>query len=169
MKPHSQRGTPRADGGGGGAVPLDWLAVLYDEHCELCRRCRRWLESQDQLVPLTFVAAGSGLAAEWSAQWRDATGGPDLPLGEELVVCSPAGDVWVGPDAFIVLLWALRQHRRLAARLSAPSLRPVARQVFHGLSAGRGALSGLLSTDPASAGQADLCADGCIPVNPTAD
>ncbi len=151
------------------AGQLDWLTVLYDENCELCRRCRRWLEAQDQLVPLKFVAAGSESAMVWSARWRDATGGVDLPVGEELVVLAPRGEVWVGPDAFIVLLWALRQHRRLAARLSTPSLRPVARQVFHGLSAGRGAISGLLPTDASLADRSDVCVDGCIPTNRAAD
>ena len=69
-----------------------------------------------------------------------------VPVGDELVVVghTSAGEpelVWVGPDAFITCLWALAEHRELAARLQRPAMRPVAKRAFHALSLGRGSIS----------------------------
>lgn len=129
------------------------LIVIYDERCEFCRRCRAWLEGQPQLVPLDFAAAGEPAVAAW-ANGR-------IPVGDELVVVADDGATWVGPAAFIVCLWALRDHRRTAVRLQRPSLRPLAKQFLHAFSAGRGVAS-LVLTDSVSASGA--CSDGgCKP------
>ena len=112
------------------------LTVVYDDGCELCRRCRAWLEGSIQLVPLEFVAASEGKRV--TELGLDPT---IVPVGDELVVVGDNGAVWVGPDAFITCLWALTDHRRLAGRLQKPAYRGVAKTAFHALSAGRGAIS----------------------------
>ena len=48
----ADRGGPRT----GAAMPAS-LTVYYDPTCELCRRCRAWLEVQPTWVPVAFVAA----------------------------------------------------------------------------------------------------------------
>ena len=57
---------------------------------------------------------------------------------------SDNGQVWLGDHAFIMCLWALRDYRRWARRLSSPLLRPVARQAFAALSSNRHNVSALL-------------------------
>ena len=116
------------------------LVVVYDETCELCRRCHDWLAQQPTYVPLDFLAAGS-------AQARARYGG--LPwLGSELVVVDEEGAAWVGPAAFVMCLWATRQWREWSYRLSGGALAPLAQRFFHHLTARRGAISGMLRESP---------------------
>ena len=120
------------------------LLVLYDEHCALCVRCRDWLARQGSFVPLDFIACGSPVAREryGAVPW----------LGEELVVVSDEGDVWVGPSAFLVALWALRDWREWSYRLSGPELAPLAERFFHAISGNRKAIAALLKPDPCAGG-----------------
>ncbi|MEZ5340113.1 MAG: DCC1-like thiol-disulfide oxidoreductase family protein [Acidimicrobiales bacterium] len=122
------------------------LTVLYDEHCALCRRCRSWIESQAQLVPIRFVPASTPAVAEWAAG--------HLPVGDELVVVDEVGQVWVGPDAFITCLWALRRYRGTARRLQAPGLRRFAKETFHQLFCARATISRVMGGDD------DIICDG---------
>lgn len=112
------------------------LTVVYDPTCELCRRCKRWVGGQPQLVPVTFVAATDPAIAEWARGL--------VPVGDELVVVSESGATWYGPDAFVMVLWALRRHRRLSGRLQSQGLSHLARGAFVALSGGRSGISALL-------------------------
>lgn len=125
------------------------LTVVYDDTCPLCQRCRAWIAGSVQLVPVGFVAA-SDVESVSRLGLPPAT----VPVGDELVVVGHIGPgqpaaVWVGPDAFITCLWALRDHRTLAGRLQRPTMRPVAKAAFHALSAGRGSISKLLGGETA--------------------
>ncbi|MCT7354642.1 DUF393 domain-containing protein [Streptomyces sp. 15-116A] len=100
---------------GAARVPVRRLTVLYDAECALCRFVRDWLGRQRQLVPLQFVPAGSEAARE-----RFPGLGHRVTL-EEITVVGDAGQVYRGAAAWIVVLWALREHRPLAHRLSTPS------------------------------------------------
>jgi predicted DCC family thiol-disulfide oxidoreductase YuxK len=104
-------------------APLRRVTVLYDERCNLCRAARGWLERQDQLVALEFLAAGSP-----QAQVRYPFLDPRMTL-EDLTVVGDGGEVWVGAKAWVVCLWALEGKRGLAQRLSSPALMPRARSV----------------------------------------
>ncbi|MFI7411278.1 thiol-disulfide oxidoreductase DCC family protein [Streptomyces sp. NPDC049627] len=99
----------------GPAAPVRRLTVLYDADCSLCAFLRDWLAKQPQLVPLELVPAGSD-----EARRRH----PGLDHGatlDEITVVGDAGQVYRGGAAWIVTLWALREHRGLAHRLSTPS------------------------------------------------
>ncbi len=77
--------------------------VLYDANCPFCLHCRDWMEAQSALVRLEFVDATSTEARQHYGQ---------LPwLGAELIVIGPSGEVWIGPAAFLICLWALREWR----------------------------------------------------------
>lgn len=102
-------------------VPVRGLTVLYDAQCSLCRFLRGWLSEQRQLVPLGFVAAGSEEAR------RRYPGLDHHNTLDEITVIGDAGQVYRGPAAWIVCLWALREYRRLAHRLSTPAGYLVAR------------------------------------------
>lgn len=116
------------------------LTVVYDSGCALCRRCRRWVMAQPQLVPFRFVAASE----PWVQQWL----GGLVPVGDDLVVVDDGGRAWVGPDAFVVCLWGLNRYRSLAVRLQQAGGRLMAKHVFHSVSAGRGLASAFLTSDP---------------------
>ena len=88
------------------------LTVLYDEACSVCRACRHSMESQSQLVPVTFVAARSEEARRRF---------PDLDHAktvDEITVVSDDGSVFRGDDAFILCLWAMRNTRHLAEEVA---------------------------------------------------
>ncbi|MFI8350423.1 thiol-disulfide oxidoreductase DCC family protein [Streptomyces sp. NPDC085596] len=97
------------------STPVRGLTVLYDAECGLCTHLRDWLVRQAQLVPLELVAAGS-------AEARTRFPGID-PAGtlEEVTVIGDSGQVYRGAAAWVVVLWALREHRPLAHRLSSPT------------------------------------------------
>ncbi|MGW6904543.1 thiol-disulfide oxidoreductase DCC family protein [Streptomyces sp. NPDC054940] len=97
------------------STPVRRLTVLYDTRCSLCTFVRDWLAKQPQLVPLELVPAGSE-----EARRRH----PDLDHAatlDDITVVGDAGQVYRGSTAWIVTLWALREHRPLAHRLSTPS------------------------------------------------
>jgi predicted DCC family thiol-disulfide oxidoreductase YuxK len=113
------------------------LTVLYDERCAFCLRCRDWLASQPCLVEVDLLPAGSeeAFARYGSVPW----------LREELVVADEAGQVWVGPAAFLVCLWATAKYRSLSFTLARPGLAKHAERVFFHVSKRRGRWSEWLS------------------------
>ncbi|MFE9838061.1 thiol-disulfide oxidoreductase DCC family protein [Streptomyces sp. NPDC005551] len=96
-------------------VPVRGLTVLYDARCGLCAFLRDWLVRQPQLVPLRLVPAGSEEAR------RRFPGLDHRVTLEEITVVGDSGQVYRGSAAWIVCLWALREHRPLAHRLSTPA------------------------------------------------
>ncbi len=103
--------------------PIERLTVLYDERCRFCLRCRDWLLGQACLVPLELLPAGFPAARKRypaAAPW----------LGRELVVVDQAGRAWIGPDAYVMCLWATRRYRGWAHRLSGPLLAPIAARIL---------------------------------------
>ncbi|MCP9996369.1 DUF393 domain-containing protein [Streptomyces werraensis] len=109
------------------------LTVLYDADCPLCTYVRDWLTKRPQLVPLDFVPAGSPTA---QARFPGLDHGSTL---SEITVVGDGGQVYRGAAAWIVTLWALRDHRRLAHRLSTPSGMPFARAAVLAAAKWRGA------------------------------
>jgi predicted DCC family thiol-disulfide oxidoreductase YuxK len=95
-----------------------WLDILFDPSCALCRRCVGWMQHQPSYVPLRFVpCTGEQARARYG----------DIPwLGDELVVVSDAGEVWVGPAGFLTCLWALEEYRDWSFRLAGPAFAPLA-------------------------------------------
>jgi predicted DCC family thiol-disulfide oxidoreductase YuxK len=113
--------------------PVTRVWIAYDAACGLCTAVRDWISRQAPLVRLKFVASGSAEARKWF---------PQLPAGELAV--ADTGEVWLGNRAWIVCLWALRDYRSWAMRLSSPGLQRLAREAFSVLSNNRSALSAML-------------------------
>jgi predicted DCC family thiol-disulfide oxidoreductase YuxK len=115
---------------------MNRLTVLYDGTCALCLRCREFLANSRSFVPLELLACQSADARErfGAVPW----------LGEELVVVSDEGDVWVGPAAFLVAMWALSDYREWSYRLSGPALAPLAERFFVAISSQRRRVSTFL-------------------------
>jgi predicted DCC family thiol-disulfide oxidoreductase YuxK len=107
---------------GHGAGRIGGFTVLFDAGCPICRAAHRWLDGRAQLVPLTFVPAGSAEARlrfpglDHAATLRDMT------------VVADTGEVYVDDGAWLACLWALADYRGMAERLSAPHLLPTARR-----------------------------------------
>ena len=115
---------------------MHMLTILYDAGCELCRRCRIWMEGEPAWVELEFVASSSddARARFGTIPWRSG----------ELVVVADDGRVWAGGAAFLVCLWALREWREWSYRLASPELVPLAELCFRVLSAERRTIGALL-------------------------
>ncbi|MET9735502.1 DCC1-like thiol-disulfide oxidoreductase family protein [Streptomyces sp. NPDC006458] len=96
-------------------VPVRRLTVLYDAECALCAHVRDWLGRQAQLVPLDLIPAGS---AEARARYPRLDHAATL---DDITAVGDAGQVYRGAAAWVVVLWALREHRPLAHRLSTPT------------------------------------------------
>ena len=114
-------------------TPVRRLTVLYDAQCSLCAHLRDWLVRQAQLVPLELVPAGS---EEARRRFPGLDHGATL---EEITVVGDAGQVYRGTAAWIVTLWALREQRPLAHRLSTPSGARLARGAVLAAAKWRGA------------------------------
>ncbi|ALV33976.1 DCC1-like thiol-disulfide oxidoreductase family protein [Streptomyces sp. CdTB01] len=104
-----------------GRVPVRRLTVLYDADCSLCTYLRDWLNRQPQLVPLELVPANSDRAR------RRFPSLDHRATLDDITVVGDAGQVYRGAAAWIVTLWALREHRPLAHRLSTPAGAPFAK------------------------------------------
>ncbi|MFG2930133.1 DUF393 domain-containing protein [Streptomyces achromogenes] len=96
-------------------VPVRGLTVLYDDRTAVGLHLCAWLARRPRLVPLELLPAGSA-----AAHARFPGLGPGDPL-HEITVVGDSGQVYRGSRAWIVLLWALREHRPLAHRLADPA------------------------------------------------
>ena len=114
--------------------PLSALYVVYDAGCGFCSGVRDWVARHGAFVPMRFLASDS---PEVRARF------PQLPAGE-LAVVADTGEVWLGNHAWIVCLWALRDYRDWALRLSRPPLSLMAREAFAAVSRNKCGLSSLL-------------------------
>jgi len=114
--------------------PVTGITIVYDASCGLCTRAKAWITEQTALVSVQFVAAESAAAGKRF---------PQLPVGEVAVVAN-TGEAWFGDHAWIVCLWALRDYRDLAVRLTSPLLSLMAREAFTIVSKNRHVLSNLL-------------------------
>ncbi|WP_390899095.1 thiol-disulfide oxidoreductase DCC family protein [Streptomyces cynarae] len=117
-------------------APVHGLTVLYDAECTLCTHLRNWLARQSQLVPLELVPAGS---AEARARFPGLDHSASL---DEVTVVGDSGQIYQGSRAWIVVLWALREHRPLAHKLSTPAGAKLARGAVLAAAKWRGAQRG---------------------------
>ncbi len=111
------------------------LYVLYDPKCELCRRLKDWLLVQRSWLGLCVVPAGSDKARKMFPTLDT------IASGNDLVVISDEGQVYLNDRAWIMAMYALEEYREWACRLTHPLLMPLARQAFAAISRNRHAFS----------------------------
>jgi predicted DCC family thiol-disulfide oxidoreductase YuxK len=119
---------------------LRYLTVLYDPQCGLCVRLGQWMRAQPKWIALRLIPSNLGCRIYPALAARID--------GEELVVVSDEGGVYIGDHAWLICLYALKHYRSWAQRLSRPALLPLARSAFAILSGNRRRISnwlGLLS------------------------
>jgi predicted DCC family thiol-disulfide oxidoreductase YuxK len=107
------------------------LFVLYDAQCSFCLRCRQWVAAQPTFLTLAFIPFQS---PELIARFE---GIESFRSKGQLLVVGDDGAVYQGPNAFIMLLYALMDYREWSARLATPALIPFAAQALDLLSSGR--------------------------------
>jgi len=119
---------------------MRYMTVAYDPQCGLCSRVGGWLLKQPKWVALRLVPRDRAAELYPALAERIAR--------DELVIVSDDGSVYFGDHAWLMCLYALRNYRHWAKRLSSPALLPLARQAFTVLSANRRRVSrwlGMLS------------------------
>jgi predicted DCC family thiol-disulfide oxidoreductase YuxK len=114
---------------------MENLYVLYDPKCELCERLKDWLLIQRSWLGLCVVPAGSDRARKMFPELEK------IASGNDLVVVSDDGQVFLNDRAWIMTMYALEEYRDWAKRLAHPLLLPLARQAFAAISRNRYALS----------------------------
>ena len=113
---------------------LKVMHVLYDDSCGLCRACTEWLKRQPKYVALEFHAAQApGTARRFRGL---ASAAP-----KELIVVDDGGFVYRHENAWLMLLWALKEYRGLADTLSSPELKPFAKKIITLVSSNRHRIS----------------------------
>ncbi len=108
---------------------MRYLTIVYDDQCGLCTRLGKWLRGQPKWIGIRLLPsrAASRVYPSLAA----------MIAGEELLAVSDEGAVYVGEHAWLMCLYALKNYRHWAKRLSGPALLPLARQAFTILSANR--------------------------------
>lgn len=129
--------------------------MLYDSRCDLCLRSQRWLRRQPSYIPLELLAAESEEARRRYGALPD--------LGSDLMVVDDAGQTWIGPPAFVMCLWALREWREWSYRLSTPSMAPLAKRFFISVSRHRDMLSSALVVAGLARSEPPCHDDSCNP------
>jgi predicted DCC family thiol-disulfide oxidoreductase YuxK len=133
------------------------LYVLYDHGCGLCCSAARWLREEPQHIELEVMPAMSMRARDlFPTLCSDAPG--------EVLAISDAGEVYRGPTAWIMCLYALKRRRGLAFQLAQPRWRPLVSTAIKMLSENRAGLSRLMALTPESAqAQAPIASEqqGC--------
>jgi predicted DCC family thiol-disulfide oxidoreductase YuxK len=114
------------------------LFVLFDPKCAFCRKCKLWLQSQNQIVPLTFIEAASDDAKRIFPAINHAE------TLSELTVISDSGGIYHSTKAWLICLWALRSYRGWASTLSTPELMPLAKKFITMVSDNRKTISQLI-------------------------
>ncbi len=106
------------------------LTVIFDGDCVLCRRSVHWLEQRTTHLPIAAIPAGRSDAID---SFGDIVG-----YGDNMVVVADDGRSWVGPpDAYLVVMWAVRGTRALSYGLALPGLRSLTGRVFRFIAGNR--------------------------------
>ncbi|GHC57569.1 thiol-disulfide oxidoreductase DCC family protein [Roseibacillus persicicus] len=144
---------------------MQTLTIFHDPGCGLCHNFHRWLLSQKAYLTIEFVAYDSEEARTRFPLIAE------LDAGAEIVVLADDGRWWQGPPAWLTCLWALKDYRKFAFLLAAPSLRPMVERTCHLLSENRFKVSQLLRLRPEELGsivaayQPSCSTDACAPGN----
>lgn len=113
------------------------LTVLYDAGCPLCRSARGWLERQRTYLPLHFVPAATPAASSLFPKLDP------LTTLRDITVVDDRGMIYKGAKAWVMCLWATRDHRERARTLAKPALWPLAKRFIAWVSTHREGLAGI--------------------------
>lgn len=121
---------------------MEKLYVLYDSKCGLCERLKDWILIQRSWLGLCVIPAGSEKAGKMFPELDKVASGNDL------VVISDEGQVYLNDRAWIMVFYALEEYRDWSYRLAHPLLMPLARQAYAAISRNRYSISRWLRAGP---------------------
>jgi predicted DCC family thiol-disulfide oxidoreductase YuxK len=116
------------------------LTILYDAGCGLCHTLKWWMLGQNTFMELEFLPSSSPFARHRYPTLAKAN--PD-----QLIVIDERGGVYRDDRAWLMCLYALRDHRALALRLATPALQPLARRAWSLVSKNRKEISAVLALE----------------------
>ena len=99
------------------------LTLLYDPSCGLCQRVQGWLADQPKLVELKMIPIRTEAARRRFPQLNHEL------TSEDLTAITDQGAVYLGPKAWLMVLWTLSRYREWSYRLATPELLPTTRRV----------------------------------------
>ena len=136
---------------------MNKLTVFYDHNCGLCRACRRWLTRQPTYFEIEFVPYDSLAARAICPEIGK------LDPGRQIVAMADNGDLYRGGAAWVMCLYATREHRPLAMKLANPLLLPIAKKICALVASKRLSISALLrlKSDRELADAAEAIDDKC--------
>lgn len=98
------------------------LTVWFDGDCGFCTRVAKWLDQQPKYVAVRCVAAQSATSGSCPLNTTQ--------LLDKITVTANDGSVYRGTNAWITVLWALRNYRRWSLRFAKDAWRPWAERLF---------------------------------------
>lgn len=114
------------------------IEVYYDGRCAVCCTFHEWVNRQDRLFPVRFVAYQSEQAEILF---------PGVTLmdpGRDMIVRTDQRDVFRGAEGWVLCLLSCQRYQKCARRLASPQLLPVARKCCHLIAKNRLSLSKIL-------------------------
>jgi predicted DCC family thiol-disulfide oxidoreductase YuxK len=99
-----------------------YLTVWFDGDCGFCTRVAKWLEGQPKFVAVHCVAAQTAGKNSCPLNTKE--------LLDKMTVTASDGAIYRGTNAWITVLWALRNYRRWSLRFAQKSWRPWAENLF---------------------------------------
>jgi len=119
------------------------IKAFYDADCGMCSKARNRLSAEPTHLDVEFIALQSDTAKELLGAHYDAD-----QLRKEIHVLAENGDLWVGGDAWILLLWSTCRWRSLATTLASPLCKPMVKKVVGLISENRFRISDLMKLKP---------------------
>ena len=98
------------------------LTVWFDGDCGLCARVAKWLDRQPKYVAVRCVAAQTASQGTCPINTKD--------LLDKLTVTASDGAIYRCTNAWITILWALRNYRSWSLRFARTSWLPWAESLF---------------------------------------
>ncbi|MDX2225796.1 MAG: DCC1-like thiol-disulfide oxidoreductase family protein [Verrucomicrobiae bacterium] len=114
------------------------IHILYDGECGFCRTCRDWILLQPRFFEIEMLDRRD---PDTKARFGDYT---VPPYTDRMVVINNEDGVYYAEDAYIMILFALKNYRAWSVRISRQGVKPLARQFFETLGKNRRVLSKLI-------------------------
>jgi predicted DCC family thiol-disulfide oxidoreductase YuxK len=98
------------------------LTVWFDGDCGFCTRVAKWLQRQPKFVAVRCVEAQTATSHACPLNTQE--------LLDKITVTASDGAIYRGSNAWITVLWALRNYRRWSLRFARKAWRPWADDLF---------------------------------------
>jgi predicted DCC family thiol-disulfide oxidoreductase YuxK len=114
------------------------MTVFYDDTCSFCVRIKLWMQKVPRYFELDFIGLHETACKERFPDILDRFG------SEQFLALTDSGAIYVGSNARIMCLYALKPYRSLALTLSDPALFRFADTFFEYISSNRQFISKLI-------------------------